>query len=120
MNRISQGQRKLGALWGALAAVAQTRDGNTVTLNPWGFHSANIVLHALSSFVVFTILRKLVASDWPALAGAMLFASSGVAKSRPSRTATARAARNSATVARGEAPSASIRSSRVDRVMSAM
>src|SRR5262245_52006229 len=34
-------------LWGALAAVAQTRDGNTIALNPWIFHSANIVLHAL-------------------------------------------------------------------------
>jgi hypothetical protein len=58
-------------VWGALAAIAQTRDAG---LNPWIFHCANGALHALASLVVFAILRRLISSDWPALAGAMIFA----------------------------------------------
>src|SRR5206468_3998587 len=62
------------SLWGALAAVAQTGDGSARELNPSVFHCANIALHALSSLVVFAILRRLISSDLSAFFGAMLFA----------------------------------------------
>src|SRR6185437_12208013 len=53
-------------------------------------------------------------------AGARALTSSGVTKSRPSITAPARAARMSATLARGEAPRMKLGSSRVARVIEAM
>jgi hypothetical protein len=63
------------SVWGALAAIAQTRaPSGAVELNPWVFHSANILLHSLSAAVVFAILRQLVRTDCPAFAGALLFA----------------------------------------------
>ncbi len=62
-------------VWSGLATVAQ-EPGNGPghrTLNPAIFHSANIAVHALAVMVVFNILRLLV-SDLPALAGALVFA----------------------------------------------
>lgn len=38
------------------------------------YHLANLLLHILAVLVVFAILKKLVRRDWPAAAGAMLFA----------------------------------------------
>ncbi|MGH7180103.1 MAG: hypothetical protein ACREJC_22185, partial [Tepidisphaeraceae bacterium] len=58
-------------VWGGLAAVADRTDG---TLSPLPFHLASVILHALSAVMVFLILRRLVNCDWPACAGAMVFA----------------------------------------------
>ncbi len=49
-------------------------DGSAAVLWPGPFHAANLLLHLLAVVVVFAILRKLVRQDWPAAAGAMLFA----------------------------------------------
>ncbi len=65
-------------VWSALARVAylQSSDPANIQLNPWVFHSANVLLHALASMLVFAILRRLLPEgrDWPAAAGALLFA----------------------------------------------
>jgi protein O-mannosyl-transferase len=54
-------------LWWSLAALT----GGT---NPVVFHAANLLLHWLAAMTSFTILRRLVGADWPAAAGAALFA----------------------------------------------
>lgn len=62
-------------VWAAIAHFARipTHDGS-VQLAPGAFHAANVLLHALSALMVFTILRLLIKHDWAAGAGAMLFA----------------------------------------------
>lgn len=55
------------ALWNLLG-------GSAAQLWPAPFHAANLLLHILAVLVVFAILRKIVRQDWPAAAGAMLFA----------------------------------------------
>ncbi|MDB5354011.1 MAG: Tetratricopeptide 2 repeat protein [Phycisphaerales bacterium] len=63
--------------WSAVAAVAYvpTADPETqASLNPWLFHGANLAVHICSVLLVFAILRRLVGKNWPAAAGAALFA----------------------------------------------
>src|SRR5207247_3214952 len=43
-------------------------------LNPWVFHGANVLVHALAACVVFLLLRRLEMPDVAALFGAALFA----------------------------------------------
>ncbi len=57
-------------VWAAIAHL--TNSGST--LNPKPFHTANLVVHLLATWVVFTILRRLVHNTWAATAGAALFA----------------------------------------------
>jgi hypothetical protein len=64
--------------WSGIATVAQTHSSdplypNAMELNPYLFHAANVVLHALSGLIVFAISRELVKSDWPAFFGAAVF-----------------------------------------------
>ena len=63
-------------VWGILAGFSEPdmpqEDG--LNLKPRPFHIANLILHALSVLVVFVILRLLVANDWAAGGGALLFA----------------------------------------------
>ncbi len=63
-------------VWGMLAAVAQVSlpDSNGVRLNPYIFHTANLLLHLTAALIVYALLRRLIGKIWPALAGAMLFA----------------------------------------------
>ncbi|MGH7214840.1 MAG: tetratricopeptide repeat protein [Tepidisphaeraceae bacterium] len=63
-------------VWAGLAAIGQTYDPQLGkdALNPYIFHLASIGLHMLSTLVVFATLRRLIRSDWPAAAGAALFA----------------------------------------------
>jgi Flp pilus assembly protein TadD len=66
--------------WAGLATVphAPMRTVEGSTLNPSVFHTANLVVHFLSSVLVWQILRRLLPTSprkaWAALAGAMLFA----------------------------------------------
>lgn len=62
--------------WWALAHVAQldTSDILGAKLNPQIFHLANLLVHCLTALVVLEILRRLGLRDWPAAAGAALFA----------------------------------------------
>jgi hypothetical protein len=62
--------------WTGIAAIAQLDqpDGHGRLLNPWMFHSANVVVHATSALFAFLLIRRLVPRDGPALFGALLFA----------------------------------------------
>lgn len=63
-------------VWWALAKVARvdTPDVADVTLNPYVFHTANLLLHVGSAWVAYRLLRLLTGRRWAACAGAMLFA----------------------------------------------
>jgi tetratricopeptide (TPR) repeat protein len=63
-------------LWIALAAIARNSapDAQGIWLNPHIFHAANVLLHALSAGAAFALLRRLLRQNWPAAAGALLFA----------------------------------------------
>lgn len=43
-------------------------------LNPHVFHTFNLALHVVNAVLIFAILRLLLRRDWPAFAGALLFA----------------------------------------------
>ena len=43
-------------------------------LNPAIFHTTNLLLHVLSTIIVFLIIRKLIQHDLPAGVGALFFA----------------------------------------------
>lgn len=62
--------------WSAIAYFAQRSPDNEdeIKLNPRWFHAANVLIHTLSVLAVFALLRRVVANDWGAGAGAMLFA----------------------------------------------
>jgi hypothetical protein len=64
------------SVWAAVAGVARTGapDDAGVTLNPWLFHGANLVMHVAVVMVVFHLLRRFVAWEWAACLGALLFA----------------------------------------------
>ena len=57
-------------LWGGLSAVA--RDGGT--LDARYFHATNLLLHIVSTLLVYAILRTLAAEAVPAAIGAAVFA----------------------------------------------
>jgi tetratricopeptide (TPR) repeat protein len=63
-------------LWGALALVGRTPTPNAdgISLNPYVYHGANVLLHLGSALIVFQILKRLGLRPWPAGAGAVLFA----------------------------------------------
>lgn len=64
------------SLWALLAKIAPRHpagaDGVTMSATP--FHVASILLHGASAILVFLILRRLIANEITALAGAILFA----------------------------------------------
>ncbi|HSV12713.1 MAG TPA: tetratricopeptide repeat protein [Tepidisphaeraceae bacterium] len=63
-------------VWAALAKTGElpTGDVQGVRFNPYLFHAANVVLHAINVLLVWRILRRFVKSPWPAAAGAAVFA----------------------------------------------
>lgn len=63
-------------IWGLLAAVAQVSvpDAMGIRLNPYVFHTANLLVHLTAVLAAYALLRRLIGRQWPALAGAMLFA----------------------------------------------
>ncbi len=63
-------------VWIGIAKIAMLREADSVgvTLNPWFFHGANVLVHVITSLIVFQILRRLVARDVPALIGALFWA----------------------------------------------
>jgi hypothetical protein len=63
-------------LWWLIALVSQVQSPDILgaTLNPYLFHVASLVVHWLCACAVFEILRRLKFRDWPAAAGALIFA----------------------------------------------
>jgi hypothetical protein len=49
-------------------------DYNLWVLNPLGYHITNVILHAISSFIVYLVGRRLFSNHIPAFIGSMLFA----------------------------------------------
>ena len=57
------------------ALIAQGAHGpSSAALDPRPFHLTNLALHLLNTLLVFALLRRLRLPDWPAGAGALLFA----------------------------------------------
>jgi hypothetical protein len=63
-------------VWGVLAHAAylDQPDQMGARLNPWLFHSANILIHVISALVAYAILHRLVRDRRAACIGALLFA----------------------------------------------
>jgi len=63
-------------VWGLLAVAARVgvADPQGVSLNPAVFHLASVVVHGLCVLLVWGVVRRFVGGDWPAAAGALLFA----------------------------------------------
>jgi protein O-mannosyl-transferase len=64
-------------IWSAVAAVSYVPTADPETgahLNPWIFHGANLLVHAVSVLVVYAILKRAAGKSWPAAAGAALYA----------------------------------------------
>ncbi len=63
------------SLWAALAKLSTLLPAvDGAQFNPRLFHGANLILHGANTIVLFFLLRLLVKKDWPAAAGALLFA----------------------------------------------
>jgi hypothetical protein len=63
-------------VWSALAWVGRVDqpDATGIALNPWVFHAANVILHAISALLVYQILSRLIRHPIAALVGALVFA----------------------------------------------
>jgi tetratricopeptide (TPR) repeat protein len=63
-------------LWAGLAAIGQlsAADERGITLNPYVFHTASLLLHAANATLVYAILRRLIRNDFAAAVGAAVFA----------------------------------------------
>ncbi len=68
--------------WWLIAHVAEAEPGQSyisdsgipTSLSAMPFHALNVLAHIGGALVTFFILRRLVAADWPAVAGALVFA----------------------------------------------
>jgi len=63
------------SVWAAIAAMAtlERPDNYGIMLHSWPFHLANLLAHVAAVLVVYAILRQLVAKQWPACLGALLY-----------------------------------------------
>ena len=63
-------------VWAALAHLGYLDQPNELgaRLNPYVFHTANVLLHVTSALLVYAIVRRVVRRDWAACAGAIVFA----------------------------------------------
>jgi len=62
----------LWALLAKLSLLMPAADGKL--FNPHLFHGANLLLHGVNAIVLFCLLRLLLKKEWPAAAGALIFA----------------------------------------------
>lgn len=64
------------SVWWVLARVARldAPDPSGIWLDPYVFHTANLLLHLAASWVVYRLLALLTGRTWAAWAGALLFA----------------------------------------------
>lgn len=60
-------------IWTGVAFVSK-RFGPGDSLDPRFFHAASILVHAINAVLVYVLLRRLLKKQWPAAAGALLFA----------------------------------------------
>lgn len=64
------------AVWGALARLGMTTVPNAQgdLINPWFFHTFNVVIHVVITLLVFRLLRKLSGNVTASILGAAVFA----------------------------------------------
>ena len=60
--------------WTIVGQLAHRPRESSAIFNPTVFHAANVLIHIASALVVWAILRRTIARDWVAAAGALLFA----------------------------------------------
>lgn len=58
----------------AMASKAIGRAGWKEGLDPLFFHAASVAVHAINALLVYSLLRRLLRTPWPAAGGALLFA----------------------------------------------
>jgi Tfp pilus assembly protein PilF len=60
----------------ALTLIARVPEDPTthISLNPYIYHSFNLLLHALNTLIAFQLLKRIGMRIWPACAGALVFA----------------------------------------------
>jgi len=61
-------------VWWLIAQIAQTQSPEGMLLNPWIFHTANLLIHLCSVTIVFQILRRFSFAPVAAFFGALIFA----------------------------------------------
>ncbi|MGH7180101.1 MAG: hypothetical protein ACREJC_22175, partial [Tepidisphaeraceae bacterium] len=68
-------------VWTGLATIARvgSPDASGISLNPWVFHTANVIVHVISALLAFAILVRLLNRErsqgvWAACLGALVFA----------------------------------------------
>jgi protein O-mannosyl-transferase len=61
--------------WGLLSYIAYLESPNEdgIHLNPWIFHAASVLVHAVTTIAVFLLLGRIFGRDAPAAFGAILF-----------------------------------------------
>lgn len=63
-------------VWAGVAELAHVpKDENGIALNPWLFHSTNVLFHLLAVLVVYRTLHLLGAGAFAAACGALLYGS---------------------------------------------
>jgi tetratricopeptide (TPR) repeat protein len=63
----------VAANWHPLTLWSFVLDHQLYGLKPWGYHLTNVWLHAVSSVLVFLVLRRMTGATWRSLMVAMLF-----------------------------------------------
>ncbi len=63
-------------VWAAVATFARLPDAdeNGSRMNPYAFHTVNLLVHLAAVLFAFSLLRKIVGDPWAAAAGAAIFA----------------------------------------------
>jgi hypothetical protein len=62
------------AYWRPLVTASYILDAQWSAAHPWAYHATNVVLHAVASVLVLTLLRRLILGRTVALLGALAFA----------------------------------------------
>ena len=61
------------ACWHPLTMWSLMLDHQLYGLKPWGFHLTNVLLHAVNTVLVFSVLRRMTGATWRSLLVAALF-----------------------------------------------
>ncbi len=73
-NHVFVGKRAESIYYRPILQDSYILDYQIWKLNPLGYHLTNLLLHLVTSILVFYLLRKLLAEQWIALFGSVLFA----------------------------------------------
>jgi hypothetical protein len=60
-------------VWWLTAQIAQTNPPEGPSLNPWVFHSVNLLIHLWTTAMAYLVIRRLAGSDFAGGIGALVF-----------------------------------------------